>query len=71
MGSTLNPHNNKEGYPDPTASKAIRQAIKSDVELDNKAFQIVGMIKSMVGLCGFEIVGRVGIRDKKSGREYR
>lgn len=60
-------HNNSAGYSDPTAYEAIKNADKTD-DLVNK---LIKTIKAMIDLAGFEIVGRIGLRDKINGKEYR
>lgn len=52
---------NKEGYPDPTASKAIRAADRMPTHIYN-AYCV---INNVAGLLGLEITG---LRDKKSGK---
>lgn len=54
---------NKEGYPDPTASKAIRAADRMPTHIYN-AYCV---INNVAGLLGLEITG---LRDKKSGKEW-
>lgn len=60
-------HRNGEGYYDSTASAAIREA---DRMPDTIAW-FIGAVKSMADLFDLEIIGRIQIRDKKTGREYR
>lgn len=58
---------NPEGYRDPTAYDAIRNI----TDEDEKVSILIGIIKSMLRICGFELIRRVEIRSLKSGREYR
>ena len=55
---------NKEGYPDPTASKAIRAADRMPTHIYN----VYEVINNVAGLHGLEITG---IRDKKSRKEWK
>ena len=55
---------NAEGYPDPTASKAIQAAERMPTHIYN-AYCV---INNVAGLLGLEITG---LRDQKTGREYR
>lgn len=55
---------NKEGYPDPTASKAIRAAGRMPTHIYN----IYEVLNNVAGLHGLEITG---IRDKKTRREWK
>ena len=58
---------NPEGYRDPTAYDAIRNI----TDEDEKVSILIGIIKSLLRICGFELIRRVEIRSLKSGREYR
>lgn len=58
---------NGEGYKDPTADKAVRH-------LDRTPEHIVDVIialKMVAGLAGYDIVGRIHLRDRETGKEYR
>ena len=56
-------YKNNEGYPDPTAGKAVRSAGRMPTRIYN-AFCV---LNNMAGLLGLEITG---LRDKKTGREW-
>lgn len=58
---------NKEGYCDPTASLAIENI---SIE-EQQVYKIIHLIKDIVALGGFEIVGRVEFRHRDSGRIYK
>jgi len=66
-----NPRFNSSGCSDPTAYEALKPIIKEDAVLENKAHNLVNTLKCIVDLAGFEMIGRIQIRDKKSGREFR
>ena len=55
---------NHEGYPDPTAEKAIRAAGRMPTHIYN----IYEAINIVAGLHGLEITG---LRDKKTGKEWK
>lgn len=57
---------NAEGYPDPTAGKAIH---KADKQPDNVELAI-RLIKAVARECNVEIIGRIAIRDE-TGRVWR
>lgn len=59
-------HKNGEGYPDPTAGKAIREADKPPEAVS----WLVKTYKELASLLGYEITGRIHFRDKKTGREW-
>lgn len=60
-------HKNGEGIPDPTAGKAI-QAADRPPEHVKWFFRTVKEIASLIGL---EVTGRIQVKDKQTGREYR
>lgn len=55
---------NHEGYPDPTAGKAIRAV----GHMPTHIFNIYQVLNSVAGLHGLEITG---LRDKKTGKEWK
>lgn len=57
-------YKNNEGYPDPTAGKAVRSAGRMPTHIYN-AFCV---LNNTAGLLGLEITG---IRDRKTGKEWK
>lgn len=57
-------YRNKEGYPDPTAGAAIKEAMK----MPKNIHSVYKMLQAAAGVLGLEITG---IRDKKTGKEWR
>lgn len=62
---------NQEGYPDPTAYYGIRQAMAEDTESVQRANALIKELKALIRESGFELMARIELRDKRSGREYR
>lgn len=62
---------NSEGYNGPTAYRAISNITAADREIKRRADNLVGAIKLITEISGFEIIGRVQLRHKKSGAEYK
>lgn len=58
---------NSEGYPDPTAYALIEK----ENNLEYRVNTLIKVLKSVVALSGFELIARIEIRDKNSGREFR
>lgn len=58
---------NKEGYPDPTAGKAIYAADKTPEAVT----WMIKTFKEIAALMGYEIVGRITLRDKRTKRDWR
>lgn len=71
---------NAEGYPDPTACKAIR---KVDKEMDKDIAEadwwrskkrmddLIDCLKYIIRMSGFELEGRIVLKDKKTGRVWK
>lgn len=60
---------NSEGYADPTAYHGIRQA-EGDY-MRGKAGFLIRVLKFIVWESGFEVIGRIELRERKTGREFR
>lgn len=65
-----NPYFNHEGYADPTACHAIKNATKEEEHIEKQVGEIIHIVKVLCDLTGFEIVGRIKIKHKKSGKEF-
>lgn len=55
---------NQEGYRDDTAERAIRRANRTPYHVK----QVLTALRKVASLSGFEVIG---IRDKKTGKEYK
>ena len=56
---------NHEGYPDPTAYHAIKNAERDDVS------ELIKEIKLTVESYDFEIVARIKLKDRRTGKVYK
>lgn len=66
-----NPYYNSEGYADPTAYAATKKLIKEENETERRASELIKVLKFIIRLSGFELIGRIKIKDAKTGREFR
>lgn len=57
---------NGERYKDPTADEAVKHADRTP----EPVMKVVHMLRDIAGLAGFEIVGRIRLKDKTNGKEY-
>ena len=68
-------YKNKEGYPDPTAGEAMgtvaKEERKEESERNAAVTTLITMLKQIISLAGFELVGRIVLKDKVTGKEYR
>jgi len=71
MGDKGNPKYNQSGYIDPVAYEAIGNVIKEEKELDKKVHNLISVLKFIIDWAGFELIGRIEIRDKKTRKEFR
>ena len=62
---------NGSGYYDPTASPVLHAIHKREQEADEDANRIIRLIKDLLRICDFELIERIQIRHKPTGREYR
>lgn len=58
---------NEEYYPDPTAY-AVLKSIQST---DKQVTEMIKCMKSIAVICGFDVVNRIELRDRKTGKVYR
>ena len=62
-----NPKKNHEGYNDPTTYAAMKK-----IEAENKRFHdLSDVLHTTCALSGFEILGRIVLKDKKTGKIWR
>ena len=74
MGNNGKPWLNDSGCPDPTAYEAMKHIQKEEKWLnrvDSDAHTVVTTIKNILDLAGFELVERIQIRHKKTGKIFR
>lgn len=68
-------YKNSEGYPDPTAGAAYsaiqREERQREAERLTAISDLIPIMKGAAELAGFEVVGRITLKDKATGKEYR
>jgi hypothetical protein len=62
---------NSSGCSDPTAYEALKPIIKEDASIDHKVHNLVNTLKFVVDWAGFEFIGRIQLRHRKSGKEFK
>lgn len=65
--NTKSDRTNASGYLDPTAAKAIANVTEEEKSLN----LLVYVLKYIIDRAGFELVGRITLKNKKSGRIYK
>ena len=74
MSNQGKPWLNNSGCPDPTfyeVMKRVQIEQKQANRVDDDAHTVITTIKNILDLTGFELVERIQIRHKKSGKYYR
>ena len=66
-----NPMKNSEGYSDPTAYEGLCPIIDEENALERRVNQLIKTLKYITGLAGFELISRIEIKDKQTGRIFR
>lgn len=70
MAST-DPHRNSEGYYDLTAYYGVKSIIDEENALQREVNLLIKVLKYIIIKSGFELVNRIEIRDKKTGRIFK
>lgn len=65
------PRRNASGCPDPTAHDALLPIAQADAELEARTTRLIKALKIMVDLAGYDLMARIKIRDRESGRIFR
>lgn len=58
---------NGEGYPDPTAYRAIKEADRPP----KPVMDVIKALRTVASLAGFDIIGKIILKDKETGKEWR
>lgn len=69
-------YKNAEGYSDPTPGEAmsnIRREQRQQEAAERLAVinRLIPVMKQTAELAGFEVVGRITLKDKETGKEFR
>lgn len=62
---------NSSGYSDPTAYLGTKSIIREENEHQKRVTTLIGVLKYIIDAAGFDLIARIEIRDRKTGREYR
>lgn len=65
------PWQNNEGYDDPTACHGTKNIIREEDEQQKRLNTLIFVLKYIIRLAGFELLNRIELKDRRSGREYR
>lgn len=65
------PKHNASGCPDPTAHDALPPIAQADAALEARTTRLIKAMKTMIDLAGYDLVARIEIRDRESGKIFR
>lgn len=65
------PKRNASGCPDPTAHDALLPIAQEDAALEARTTRLIKAVKSFIDLAGYDLIARIEIRDRKSGKIFR
>ena len=71
MGNSKNPYYNSEGYADPTAYGALKPIMQADAALEGKVNFLIEVLKFIANEAGFDVVNRIELRDRNTGRLFK
>lgn len=57
--------------PDPTAYHALKPIMQEDAALEGKVNFLIKVLKFIIAESGFELLARIELKDKKTGRCFR
>lgn len=67
IGDKYDDRYNGEGYPSPVEFELI----KKENDLERKVAFLIKVLKFIIDECGFDLVNRIEIRDRDSGRFFK
>lgn len=66
-----NPKYNHEGYPDPTTYHGTRKLIQEENAIEKRANELIRVLKFVIKHADFELIDRIKLKDKKTGRKFK
>lgn len=64
-------YKNTEGYADPTAYAAMTSVQKTQDEADLRVQSFIRALKTLIDQSGYDLLARIEVRDRATGRNYR
>lgn len=62
---------NPEGYPDPTAYIAVEHVTKEEQRERKKLDSLMFVLRYVIDGAGYDLVNRIVLRDRATGKEWR
>lgn len=65
------PFRNPSGCPDPTAHDALSSVKREQEENEQRVALFIRALRTMIDQSGYDLLARIEIRDRKTGRCFR
>lgn len=65
------PYRNPSGCADPTAQAALSSIQHEQDNLDQRVNTLIKTMKNVAALSGFDLISRIEVRDKTTGKCFR
>lgn len=65
------PRKNSEGYADPTTFAGLKSIIQEENEQQRRVNSLISVLKYIINAAGFDLIRRIELKDRKTGKEYR
>lgn len=65
------PLRNPEGYMDLTTHDALTNVMRETEEADLRCNRLIKSVKTVIDLADFDLVARIEVKDRRTGRTYR
>lgn len=62
---------NASRYPDLTAHDALAPMVRAESELEARTARLIKSLRSMIDLAGYDLVARIEVRDRDTGKIFR
>lgn len=62
---------NASKYPDPTACAALQSALDEQEDEERRVKKVISTVKNVLDFADFELLARIEIRDKRTGKIYK
>lgn len=62
---------NKSGYNDPTAYKGMMAVLREETDQQRRLNALIGVLKYIIDLAGYDLLNRIEVKDRRTGKEYR
>ena len=71
MSKKTIPKRNNEGYIDPTAYAALQKTLNETNDRDARGQRLIKSLKEIIDQSGYDLLNRIELKDRKTGRYYR